>query len=103
HGIRERDVTATAFPGESPIGRLIGSGTRSETNVEIVGIFGDPRYHDVRGPIPPQTFLNLDSVMGRVSRISVYVRVAGDEGQLMRVLPAEVRRIDPNIIVSYMR
>ena len=96
-------LTATAFPGESPIGRLIGSGTRSETNVEIVGIFGDARYHDVRGPIPPQTFLNLDSVMGRVSRISVYVRVAGDERQLMRVLPAEVRRIDPNILVSDLR
>ena len=96
-------LTATAFPGESPIGRLIGSGTRSATNVEIVGIFGDARYHDVRGPIPPQTFLNLDSVMGRVSRISVYVRVAGDERQLMRVLPAEVRHIDPNILVSDLR
>jgi predicted permease len=96
-------LTATAFPGESPIGRVIGSGTRSETNVEIVGIFGDARYHDVRGPIPPQTFLNLDSVIDRVSRISVYVRVAGDERQLMRVMPAEVHRIDPNILVSDLR
>jgi len=29
--------------------------------------------------------------------------VAGDERQLMRVLPAEVRRIDPNILVSDLR
>jgi len=96
-------VTATAFTGESPIGRVIGSGTRSETNVEIVGIFGDARYHDVRGPIPPQTFFNLDSVLDRVSRIGVYVRAAGDERQLMRILPAEVRRIDPNMLISDLR
>jgi putative ABC transport system permease protein len=96
-------LTATAFPGASPIGRLIGSGTRSETNVEIVGIFGDARYHDVRGPIPPQTFFNLDSVLDRVSRIAVYVRVARDERQMMHVLPGEIRRIDPNILVSDLR
>jgi hypothetical protein len=96
-------LTGTAFPGESPIGRVIGSGTRSETNVEIIGIFGDARYHDVRGPIPPQTFFNLDSILDRVSRIGVYVRVAGDEGQMMRVLPTEVHRIDPNILVSDLR
>ena len=40
---------------------------------------------------------------GARSRISVYVRAAGDERQLMRVLPAEVRRIDPNILVSDLR
>ncbi len=96
-------LTATAFPGESPIGRVIGSGTRSETNVEIVGIFGDARYHDVRGPIPPQTFFNLDSVLERVQRIGVYVRVAGDERQVMRILPGEVHRIDPNIVVTDLR
>jgi predicted permease len=96
-------LTATAFPGESPIGRVIGSGTRSETNVEIIGIFGDARYHDVRGPIPPQTFFNLDSVLDRVSRICVYVRAASNERQLMGALPAEVRRIDPNLLVSDLR
>jgi ABC-type antimicrobial peptide transport system permease subunit len=82
---------------------VIGSGTRSETNIEIIGIFGDARYHDVRGPIPPQTFVNLDSILDRVSRIGVYVRVAGDERQVMGVIPGEVRRIDPNIVVTDLR
>ena len=96
-------LIATAFPGESPIGLVIGSGTRSETTIEIVGIVGDARYHDVRGPIPPQTFFNLDSVLDGVSRICVYARVAGDEPQMMGVLVAEVHRIDPNIVVSDLR
>jgi putative ABC transport system permease protein len=96
-------LVSTAFPGTSPIGRMVGQGTRAATDVEIVGIMGDARYHDVRGPIPPQTFFNLDSLLGGVMRIGVYVRVAGDERQVMRIIPGEVRRIDPNIVVTDLR
>jgi len=96
-------LASTVFPGTPPIGRLVGEGTRAATDVEIVGVMGDARYHDVRGPIPPQTFFNLDSVLDRVVRIGVYVRVAGDAGQVMRTIPGEVRRIDPNIVVTDLR
>jgi predicted permease len=96
-------LTSTAFPGRSPIGRMVGQGTRATTDTEIVGVVGDARYHDVRGPIPPQTFFNLDSVLERVQRIGVYVRAAGDERQVMRILPGEVRRIDPNLVVTDLR
>jgi ABC-type antimicrobial peptide transport system permease subunit len=82
---------------------MIGQGTRAATDTRIVGVFGNARYHDVRGEIPLQTFLNLDSVMERVSRIGVYARVSGDPEQIMPMLRDEARRIDPNMVITGMR
>ena len=66
-------------------------------------MIGNARYHDVRGEIPPQTYVNLDSVVDGVSRISVYARVSGDPRQTMPLLRDEARRIDPNIVITGMR
>ena len=96
-------LTAAYFQGTAPLDRMIGQGTRATTDTRIVGVFGNARYHDVRGEIPPQTFLNLDSVMERVSRVGVYARVSGDPGQIMPMLRDEARRIDPNIVITGMR
>src|SRR5262249_60035955 len=43
--------------GASPVGRLMGRGRKATPNIEIVGVFGDARYHNVRGQIPRQTFV----------------------------------------------
>jgi ABC-type antimicrobial peptide transport system permease subunit len=63
-------------------------------------VFGNARYHDVRGDIPPQTFFNLDAVMDGVSRISVYVRVQGDPRQFLSTVREQARRIDANLVIS---
>jgi len=96
-------LTAAFFERTAPLDRMIGQGTRVPTDRRIVGVFGNARYHDVRGEIPPQTFLNLDSVMEGVSRVSVYARVSGDPRQIMPLLRDEARRIDPNIVITGMR
>ena len=96
-------VTAAYFERTAPLDRMIGQGTRAVTDTRIVGVFGNARYHDVRGEIPPQTFVNLDSVVDGVSRISVYARVSGDPRQIMPLLRDEARRIDPNIVITGMR
>jgi ABC-type antimicrobial peptide transport system permease subunit len=57
----------------------------------------------VRGDFPRQTFFNLDSVIERISRVSVYVRTARDPEQLMPGLRSAVQRIDPNFVVWGMR
>ncbi len=96
-------LTAGHFGNVAPLDRMVGEGTRVPTETRIIGVFGNARYHDVRGEIPPQTFQNLDSVVERVSRIAVYARVSGDPGRIMPMLRAEARRIDPNIIITGMR
>jgi predicted permease len=96
-------LTKTYFGGTPPLGRRIGQGSRSQPDTEIVGVFSDARYHDVRGEIPPQMFLNLDSVLDGISRVSVYVRTNGNLRQVMPALRAEVHRIDPKLVVADMR
>jgi putative ABC transport system permease protein len=96
-------VTAAHFERAAPLDRMIGMGTRAATVIRIVGIVGNARYHDVRGTIPPQTFLNLDSIMERISRVSVYARVTGDPRQIMPMLRDQAQRIDPNIVITGMR
>ena len=47
--------------GTHPVGRQLGQGRSVPPDTEIIGVFGNARYHDVRGEIPRQTFVNLDS------------------------------------------
>ena len=96
-------LRAAYFPQTSPVDRMVGQGTRAATDIRIVGVVGDARYHDVRGKMPPQTFFNLDSVLERVSRVAVYARVSADARQMMPRLRDEVRRIDPNLVIADMR
>lgn len=96
-------LTDAYFGGAPPLGRMVGQGARSATDTEIIGVFGNARYHDVRGDVPRQTFFNLDSVIERITRVSVYVRTAGDPEQVMPNLRSAVRQIDPNFVVSDMR
>jgi len=42
-------------------------------------------------------------VIERITRVSVYVRTAGDPEQVMPSLRSAVRQIDPNFVVSGMR
>ncbi|MEX2261327.1 MAG: ABC transporter permease [Bryobacteraceae bacterium] len=96
-------LTGAYFEGKPAVGRMIGMGTRAPADIEIVGVFGNSRYHDVRGEVPRQTFLNLDSVIAMVGGVNVYARAAGDPRQVMPALRAQVSRIDPNLVVSGMR
>jgi predicted permease len=96
-------TAATYFTDGSPIERMVGQGTRVVPEWTIAGVFGNARYHDVRGDIPPQIFFNLDSQIDRVSRISVYVRVAGNPRRFMSTLREEAQRIDPNLVITGIR
>jgi predicted permease len=96
-------LTDAYFEGAPPVGRMFGQGTRSTADIEIIGVVGDARYHDVRGNVPPQTFYTLDSWLDRLTRVTVYVRTSGPSKQVMPGLAAAVRRIDPNFVVSGMR
>jgi predicted permease len=96
-------LAAKYFAAGSPLDRRISQGTRTAADWTIVGVFGNARYHDVRGEIPAQTFFNLDSLMDRVSRISVYVRVAGDPHQFMATLRQHAQRLDPNLVITGIR
>jgi predicted permease len=89
--------------GNNPVGRLIAQGEKKDPDMEIVGVFGNARYDDVRGAIPRQVFISMDAKINFVNSFNVYARVQGDPRPVMSQLREQVRRIDPNLVVSDLR
>ena len=89
--------------GVNPVGRMMAQGTRENPDTEIIGVFGDAKYHDVRGAIPRQTFVALDARLRSSTSLNVYARIQGDPRRAMGQLRDQVRRVDTNLVVSDMR
>lgn len=89
--------------GANPVGRFIAQGRNSTPDREIIGVFGNASYEDVRGSIPRQLFFSLDSKISFVESVNVYARVQGDPRPVMPLVRDLVRRIDPNLVVTGMR
>jgi predicted permease len=89
--------------GANPVGRLMAQGEKKDPDMEIVGVFGNARYDEVRGAIPRQVFISMDSKINFVIGINVYARVQGDPRELMAQLREQVHHLDPNLVVFDMR
>jgi predicted permease len=89
--------------GASPVGRMIGQGRDVTPDQEVVGVFANSRYEDVRGNIPRQVFLALDSKIEFTDAMNVYARVQGDPFAVMPLLRQQARRVDANLVVTGMR
>jgi predicted permease len=89
--------------GANPVGRMMAQGDKKDPDMEIVGVFGNARYHSIRGAIPRQVFVSMDNKINYVAGINVYARVQGDPRQLMSQLRNYVHRLDPNLVVSDIR
>jgi predicted permease len=106
---QERCLVNEALVGEylhgaNPVGRFMGQGRAVAADIEIIGVFANARYENVRGQIPRQTFVSLGgSRMRTTSGINVYARSDRDPRQLMPLLRQEVQRVDANLVVTDMR
>jgi predicted permease len=89
--------------GMHPVGRQLGQGRSVPADLEIIGVFGNSRYHDVRGEIPRQTFVNLDSRIRFIGSLNIYARMEGDPRAVLPLLRNVVRKVDPNLVVFDMR
>ena len=89
--------------GANPVGRLMAQGRNTPPDMEIVGVFGNTKYTDVRAKIPRQVFVSLHTRMRGISGVTVYARMEGDPRMIMPQLRAQVRRIDANLVISDMR
>jgi predicted permease len=89
--------------GRSPVGRQMAQGRSVPPDTEIIGVFGNARYHDVRGEVPRQTFLNMGSRLRSVGSVIVYARILGDPRNVLSMLREKVRAVDANLVVFDMR
>jgi len=90
--------------GQVPLGRMMAQGREETPDMEIVGVFADAHYEEVRGTVPRQTFVSMGgSRLRYIGGVNVYARAGRDARQVMAALRQEVRRVDAGLVVSDMR
>jgi ABC-type antimicrobial peptide transport system permease subunit len=57
----------------------------------------------VRGQVPRQTFVNIDSRIRSVGSVTVYARIEGDPRRVLPLLRGAVQRVDSNLVLFDMR
>ncbi len=90
--------------GGRPLGRHVGFGgdPGTSTPIEIVGVFSDARYENLRDEVPIQMLIPVYTGK-RASSFVVYVRARGDESALFSQERGLVRQLDPALSIYEMR
>jgi predicted permease len=102
--VNER-VARRFFGNQSPIGKRIGLGRQARIpDLEIIGVVGDARYHDLRKPaldiayLPFRQFFPLGSQRILPER-TLLVRATGKPKTLMAAIRREVQALDKDLPV----
>jgi predicted permease len=92
-------LARTAFPGQSPLGRHIRTGSDAPW-MEIVGVVGDTRWRDASKPPQPELFTAAAQGMGGGS-LSLLVRTSLDPASLVNTLPTLIHDMDSTVPVRF--
>jgi predicted permease len=94
----------TYFAGKSPIGYHIGMGgdPGTKTDIEIVGVFSDAKYMDMREDVQIQVLVPLYQT-SYPSSLVAYVRTSGEEAAAFGQLRGIMRQLDPSLPLYAMR
>ena len=93
-------LARTAFPGKSPIGQRIRTGTNSRAPwMEIVGVVGDTRWQDPSQP--PSPVIYAASAQGAGNSLAILARTSLDGQSLARTLRAIMRDANPTVPVKF--
>jgi len=90
------------FGGRSPLGTLVceGDGPDAKPNIEIVGVVADFSYRGLRQELEQAYF---PIFQGGDSRGTFYVRVRGTPQNALESTRTILRKIDPELPISYFR
>jgi predicted permease len=90
------------FPKEDPVGQFFGVGDASHArDCEIVGIVGDIKYYDARGPANVMAFLPLLQTREDNSNVfhEIQLLVAGSPLNIQATLQRTLASVDANLTV----
>ena len=93
-------LARTAFPGASPIGQRIRTGTSSRAPwMEIVGVVGDTRWQDPSRP--PSPVIYAASAQGVGNSLSILARTSLDQASLAGTLRRLLNDANPTVPVKF--
>ena len=87
------------FAGSNPIGRHITEGSGSQKNtMEVVGVAGNARDHNLRGQVPPRFYIPGDQgVDGPNEWATFEIRTAGDPKQMLGAVRNAIVSVNANL------
>ena len=87
--------------GRNAVGKHMATG-EDKLDIEIVGLVTDAKYSRVKDAVPPLFFrpYRQDSTVGSMA---MYVRTTLSPEQMLRTVPAVMKRIDPNLPVEQLK
>jgi predicted permease len=89
--------------GRDAVGKLMATGGRQEQlDMTIVGVVHNAKYSDVKDEIPPTYYVpyRQDTTVGSAS---FYVRTSLEPTQVLRMIPALMARLDPDLPVENLK
>jgi predicted permease len=88
--------------GRDAVGKRMSTEMDESLDIEIVGLVQNAKYSEVKQEIPPLFFTpyRQDSTLGS---INFYVRTSSSPQQLVRTIPAVLKRLDPNLPVEELK
>jgi len=89
-------------PGNSAVGTFMSTGSRDTMNIQIVGVVKNAKYSEVKRVIPAIFFTpwRQDS---RVGFMNFYVRTGQGGKELIRTIPALMKRLDASLPVERLK
>jgi ABC-type antimicrobial peptide transport system permease subunit len=88
--------------GRDAIGKFMGANGGDSTDMQIVGVVRDAKYDRVKRDAPA-TFIVPYRQDSTVGSLHFYVRTSGDPTQVLRAIPAVVKKLDPNLPVESLK
>jgi predicted permease len=89
------------FPDGSAIGRHVRLYADTGPMAEIVGIARDGKYTDASEP--PQPYMYIPYAQTPQSRMTLFIHTAGEPAAMTTPVRAQVKAIDPNLLVFDVR
>jgi len=88
--------------GRDAVGKMMGDRGNDSLFIQIVGLVKDAKYSSVKQEVPPLFFraYRADTTLGS---LTFYVRTSLPPEQLIRTIPAVVKRLDPNLPVENLK
>ena len=89
--------------GREAVGKRMSTGGADEPlDIEIIGVVQNAKYSEVKQVVPPLFFqpYRQDSTVGAMN---FYARTSIDPERLLRVIPAMIAKIDPNLPVEDLK
>ena len=88
--------------GNDAVGKHVSFGDKGPLDIEIVGLVRDSKYSEVKDSVPPvlATPWLQDTTVGD---LNFYVRTSLSSDNLLRTIPAVIKKLDPNLPVEGLK